>query len=357
MSDERRTPPNGPDPLTERERGVLEAVVRTYVSTAEPAGSRTLARGFELGVSAATIRNTMSDLEEKGFLYHPHTSAGRVPTDRAYRYFVDQIMRPATLTVTERERLQAELGSGATGIESLVRMATRALSLITRELGVAIAPSIEEAVLEKLDLVQVSTRKVLLVASIKGGLVRTVYVDLTIEVPADTLVTLTVILNERLAGLTLRQIRETLAERLRGSVEDDPAAEELINIFMQSGTELFSLGGAADGSVHLGQTSVLAEQPEFNSGESLKNLIELTEKRELLADVLSERVVGSGLTVTIGREHASLELNDFTLVTAEYRAGNLKGVLGVIGPTRMPYEKVIAIVDYTSSLISRVLTV
>ncbi|MEZ4415055.1 MAG: heat-inducible transcriptional repressor HrcA [Gemmatimonadota bacterium] len=357
MSDERRSTAQTPDPLNERERGVLEAVVRSYVSTAEPAGSRTLARGFELGVSPATIRNTMSDLEEKGYLYHPHTSAGRIPTDRAYRYFVDQIMRPATITSAERERLHTELGTGSTGIESLVRLATRALSLITRELGVAIAPDIDEAVLEKLDLAQVSSSKVLLVATIRGGLVRTVYVDLRIEVPSDTLLTLTVILNERLAGLTLRQIRETLLDRLRGSLDDDPAAEEFLNVFIQSSAELFSLPTSAESSVHIGHTSVLAEQPEFTSSESLKSLIELTEKRDLLADVLTERALGSGLTVTIGREHATLELNDLTLVTAEYRAGNLKGVLGVIGPTRMPYEKVVAIVDYTSSLISRVLTV
>ena len=352
MPDERIHPPIAD--LSERERGVLEAVVRSYVRTAEPAGSRTLARGFDLGVSAATIRNTMADLEEKGFLSHPHTSAGRVPTDQAYRYFVDQIMLPRPLSAKERKQLDAELAGETGGIESLVRLTTRALSLITRELGVAIAPGIDTAVLEKLDLVQVSPSKVLMVATIRSGLVRTVYVDLSIEVPADTLLTLAVLLNERLAGHSLKEIRESLSERLRDTVSDDQAAGEFLNIFMQSSSELFSMPSSTEGAVHLGQASVLAEQPEFHSGESLKNLIQLTEKRDLLAQVLSERPEGAGLSVTIGTEHATLELNDFTLVTAEYQVGNLKGVLGVIGPTRMPYEKVIAIVDYTSSLISRV---
>ena len=343
--------------LSERERGVLEAVIRSYVRTAEPAGSRTLARGFDLGVSAATIRNTMADLEEKGFLSHPHTSAGRVPTDQAYRFFVDEIMLPRPLSAQERKQLDAELATETGGIESLVRLTTRALSLITRELGVAIAPGIDTAVLEKLDLVQVSPSKVLMVATIRSGLVRTVYVDLSIEVPSDTLLTLALLLNERLAGHTLREIRESLSDRLRDTAADDQAAEQFLNIFMQSSSELFSMPSSTEGAVHLGQASVLAEQPEFHSGESLKNLIQLTEKRDLLAQVLSQRPEGAGLSVTIGTEHATLELSDFTLVTAEYQVGNLKGVLGVIGPTRMPYEKVIAIVDYTSSLISRVRSV
>ena len=132
--------------LTDRERQVLEAVVRTYVDTAEPAGSRTVSSVFDLGVSAATIRNTMSDLEEKGYLFHPHTSAGRVPTDRAYRFFVDRLMEPHEPSSRERIRLEEEIErSGSFAVEQLVRHATRAMSLISNELGVAVAPRINEA--------------------------------------------------------------------------------------------------------------------------------------------------------------------------------------------------------------------
>ena len=202
--------------LTDRERQVLEAVVRTYVDTAEPTGSRTVSRSFELGVSAATVRNTMSDLERKGYLFHPHTSAGRVPTDLAYRFFVDRLMEPAAPPAQELANLERELGGGASSaVERLILHATRALSVISNELGVAVAPRLEEAVLEKLELVHVSSNKVLLVASIHGGVVRTVYVDLPIEVPAETLVTVTAALNERLAGQTLHEIRRTLPDRLR----------------------------------------------------------------------------------------------------------------------------------------------
>lgn len=343
--------------LTEREREVLEAVVRTYVDTAEPAGSRTVSKRHGLGVSPATVRNTMSDLEDKGYLFHPHTSAGRIPTDMAYRFFVDQVIRPTDLSDAERERLQQELeGSGHSAVERMVRRATRALSVLSYELGLAVAPRLEDAVLEKLDLIQVSVDKVLLVATIRSGFVRTVYVDLPGEVPSDTLVTLTMLLNERLAGLTLSELRASLPDRLRDAAPGDDPAGELLNIFMQSGAELFDWSGSDAGHVHLGQTSVLAAQPEFTSGERLKSLIELTERRDLLASALGSREHGGGLSITIGGEHESEMLTDFTLVTAEYRAGGMKGVIGVIGPTRMPYEKVVAIVDYTSRMVSDLLS-
>lgn len=342
--------------LTDRERQVLEAVIRTYVDTAEPAGSRTVSRRFELGVSAATVRNTMSDLEEKGYLVHPHTSAGRVPTDRAYRFFVDRLMEPSRISAEAQRKLAMELdAAGSSAVERLVRQAVRALSLLTNELGVALAPRLDEAILERVELIQVSSDKVLLVATIRGGVVRTVYVDLPVEVPPETLVTLTVALNERLAGLTLDEIRKTLPQRLRDAHGGEPGASELMNIFVQSGAELFSLQNLDSSQIHLGSASVLASQPEFESGARLKGLIELTEKRDLLAQVVGSRQHSGQLQITIGGENDSVALADFTLVTAEYRVAGLKGVIGVIGPTRMPYEKVVAIVDYTSSMVTRVL--
>lgn len=330
--------------------------MRTYVDTAEPAGSRTVSRVFDLGVSAATVRNTMSDLEEKGYLFHPHTSAGRVPTDLAYRFFVDRLMEPAAPSARDRESLARELeGAGTSAVERLVFHATRALSLISNELGIAVAPTLGEAVLEKLELVKVSSSRVLLVATIGGGVVKTVYVDLPVEVPSETLVTVTVALNERLGGQTLSEIRRTLPERLKDSDADERGAE-FMNVFVQSSGELFDLTALDATRLHLGPASVLASQPEFGSEERLKSLITLTEERDLLADALGTRNHGGNLRITIGAENAASMLSDFTLVTAEYRVGDLKGVIGVIGPTRMPYEKVVTIVDYTSSMVSRILT-
>jgi heat-inducible transcriptional repressor len=341
--------------LSDRERQVLEAVVRTYVDTAEPAGSRTVSRGFDLGISAATVRNTMSDLEAKGYLFHPHTSAGRIPTDQAYRFFVDRLMEPLAPSPAERASLERELErAGSSAVERLILHATRVLSLISNELGVAVAPRLDDAVLEKLELIQVSSNKVLLVATIRGGVVRTVYVDLPIEVPPDTLVTVTVALNERLAGQSLSEIRRTLTERLRDSAGEG-SSKDLINIFIQSGAELFEFSKVDSSQLHLGPTSVLASKPEFGTGERLKGLIDLTDQRELLAAAVGNREHAGRIRITIGGENDASVLSDFTLVTAEYSVGGLRGVIGVIGPTRMPYEKIVTIVDYTSSLVTRVL--
>jgi heat-inducible transcriptional repressor len=228
------------------------------------------------------------------------------------------------------------------------------LSLLSLELGVAVAPLMSDAVLEKLDLIALSTEKVLMVATIRSGVIRTIYVDLPGGLPADTLQTLAQTMNERLSGLTLSEIRMSIPDRLRDASGDGGTAE-LLNIFMQSGAELFDPHRPDGADVHIGQASVLAAQPEFASGERLKGLIELTERRDLLAGVLAQRDHGGGLTITIGAENPAQALADFTLVTAEYEAAGLKGVIGVIGPTRMPYEKVMAIVDFTSRLVSDIL--
>jgi heat-inducible transcriptional repressor len=338
--------------LTEREEQVLDAVIRTYVETAEPAGSRTVARRHGLGVSPATIRNAMSDLEEKGYLFHPHTSAGRIPTDQAYRYYVDTLMRPVRIPAVEQRRLRRQLTEDGQGpLERLIRRSIQVLGLVTGELGLAISPRLEEVVLEKLELALVSADKVLLVLTLRSGVVRTVYVDLPGAVPAESLASVNEVLNERLAGHTLGEIRATLADRLRDAAKD-PSGHELLNIFMQSAEDVLDPGGLAGTELLLGRTSVLASQPEFSSGARLLSLIELTEQQDLLTGVLTSREHTSAPRITIGAEHGDPKLSTLTLVTSEYRIGNLSGVLGVIGPTRMPYAKVAAIVEYTSNLMT-----
>ncbi len=332
---------------------MLEAVVRTYVDTAEPTGSRTLARRFDFGVSPATIRNTMADLEEDGYLTHPHTSAGRIPTDLAYRFFVDRVVRPESPKRSERVRIEQEILSGDGTLERILKNATRALGLLVHELGVGSVPQLDDARLEKIGLISVSSQKVLMVASVKSGMVRTVYVDLPGDAPPDALEGVERVLNERLAGLSFAEIRRSFGARLRDAV-DDPAALDILNIFIESSDEFFATGTPGPEQVVLGQTSAIAGQPEFSTNERLRELIALTEQKELLAKVLGTRAVRGGPCVTIGAEHGT-ELAGFTLVTSGYRFGNLRGILGVIGPTRMPYEKVIAIVDYTSSLVTSML--
>ncbi len=341
--------------LNDRERRILEAVIQSYVETAEPAGSRTLARRFGLGVSPATIRNTLSDLEAKGYLYHPHTSAGRVPTDRAYRMYVDSLDQLAPLVAQERDQLVERILAGGSAIETVLRCAAQSLSVLTQELGVALGPRLEETVLLRLELVQLSSDRLLIVMTLEGVAMRTIFVEAPGSLADETVTAVTAVLNERLSGLTLREIRASLAERLRDGVVGGTAARELLNIFVQEGDTVFDVPIAAEASVVLGQASVLAEQPEFASGESLRKLIELTETRDQLAALLRERSTKPGISITIGNEHADPRLGNLTVVTAEYRAGALVGVIGVIGPTRMPYEKVISLVSHTSRLVTELL--
>jgi len=344
--------------LSRRERRVLEAVIRSYVETAEPAGSRTLSRRFGLGVSPATIRNTMSDLEEKGFLFHPHTSAGRVPTDKAYRAYVDSLLGRPPLPPVDTGRLTEELapGNGSSAIESILRRAAQTLGLLTQELGVAVGPRLDRAVLRRLELVRVASQRLLMVLTLEGGVVRTVFVEMPGEIADHALGSVIAVLNERLGGLTIGQIRTSLSARLR-DVGADASAAELLNIFVQEGDQLFDAAIPASDAhqVVLGTTSVLAEQPEFSAADRLRRLLALTETPEALGAAIRRRVQAPGISITIGAEHDDPRLEEFTLVTAEYQVGSLAGVIGVIGPTRMPYDKVISLVGHTSRLLSDLL--
>ena len=337
--------------LSDRERQVLEAVIETYVQTAEPAGSRTIAKRHHLGLSPATIRNTMSDLEEKGFLYHPHTSAGRIPTDQAYRVYVDSLMKPPRVGAAQAEQIREELSSERAVIEQILARAAQVLGVLTKELGVAVSPSFEEALVERLDLLQVSSERLLLVMTLKSGVVRTIFVEVPSHMASEAVAHVAVVLNERLAGLTLKEIRTTLAERLRDAATD-PGASDLLNIFVQEAEELFDV--AAPAGVVLGSTQPLTIQPEFATKERLQGLMEVTEQRDLLRQALAARG-GDGLTITIGQEHVDPRLAPFTLVTSSYRMGSLSGVIGVMGPTRMPYDKIAALVEHTSRLVGELL--
>ena len=346
--------------LTNRERRVLDAVIRIYVETAEPAGSRTLSQRSGLGVSPATIRNTMSDLEEKGFLFHPHTSAGRIPTHKAYRMYVDHLLASTVPNAAETDRLVEHLGAsairaGSSPIESILRRAAQTLGILTQELGVALGPRLGDSTLRSLDLVRVSSDRLLMVLTLEGGVMRTVFVEVPGDIADIALTEVTTVLNERLAGLTLEQIRTSLAERLRDS-SATLASAELLNIFVQEAESLFDAGlPIGESAVVLGQPSLLAEQPEFSGADRMRRLIELTERPQALAEALRKRAEVPGVSITIGAEHSDPRLDEFTVVTSEYKAGSLTGVIGVIGPTRMPYEKVISLVTHTSRLLTDLL--
>jgi heat-inducible transcriptional repressor len=348
------------DELTPRERRVLEAVIQTYVQTAEPAGSRVISRRFGLGVSPATIRNTMSDLEDKGFLSHPHTSAGRVPTDKAYRAYVDSLLNaPATsIVIAEQDRLRDDIAGSSSTIETILRRAAQSLGVLTQELGVALGPRLDASILRRLELVRVSGERLLLVLTLERGVVRTVFVEVRGSLADSAVTEVTRVLNERLGGHSLRDLRTSVADRLRDS-STKPEASELLNIFVQEGEHLLDTAlPMSEGSVIVGQASVLAAQPEFGGAASLRRLLTLTEEPARLADALRHKHRGDerpGVSITIGEEHGDPQFDQFTVVTAEYHVGALTGVIGVIGPTRMSYDKVISLVQHTSRLLSDLL--
>jgi len=334
--------------LTPREARILGAVIRNFVETAEPTASRTVARKNELGLSPATIRNTMSDLTQRGYLTQPHPSAGRVPTDKGYRYYVRSLMRIERVTPEDVRQLEAGVGSAGTGDEVLKR-AIQALSVVTSELGIGLGPSPTDGRLERIELVGLSSERILIVIAIASGPVRTIFVETRVEVAESELGAVASFLNERLAGLSLREVRETYRDRLGGLPSEHA---ELLNIFLEQADHAFAPAPAGD-EVILGPASSLASQPEFASRENLRNLIELTERRDILAEALRLRRA-RGIVISIGDEHSLPTLLDFSLVTTQYEVSGVRGTIGVIGPTRMPYERVVSVVQYTARLLSSV---
>ncbi len=335
--------------LSERQFRVLQAVIQIYIESAQPAGSEAVARRSRLGISPASVRAAMGELEAAGFLFHAHTSGGRIPTDRGYRLYVNRLMLPAPVTERARATLESEIVPGpGNAIEEILRRAAQVLGVLTRELGVAIAPTLDGLVLERLELVRVSSDRLLAVLTLQSGLVRTIFVEVPAAVAPDAVDHVSRILNERLAGLPLGEIRGSLPERLRDA-DGSGQGGELLNIFVAQGEELFDLS-SGEGSVVLGSAQPLVDQPEFASNERMRGLLQITERRDLLRRAFEDHH-RRGLTITIGSENSDPRLTEFTLVTSAYRSGGLSGVLGVLGPTRMPYEKIIGLVEHTSRMV------
>lgn len=335
--------------LTERQFRILEAVIQIYVETAQPAGSQATARRSRLGISPASVRAAMGELETQGYLFHTHTSGGRIPTDRGYRLYVNRLMRPATVSESARAKIESEIVPGSrNAIDEILRRAAQVLGVLTQELGIAIAPTLDGLVLERLELVRVSSERLLAVLTLQSGLVRTIFVEVPASVAAEAVEHVSRILNERLAGLPLGEIRSTMPERLRdvGSASHNG---ELINIFVAQGEELFDLS-AGESTVVLSSAQPLADQPEFASNGRMRDLLHLTERRDLLRQAFEDHH-RRGLTITIGTENTDPKLSDFTLVTSSYERGGLSGVIGVLGPTRMPYDKIIGLVEHTSRMV------
>ena len=330
--------------FTEREKTILRLVVDTFVSTGEPVGSRALSRSYDLGLSPASIRNTMSDLEERGYLGHPHTSAGRVPTDYGYRVYVDELMHVQPLTRGEQQLLSDRVARARADLEDLIRESARLLGQLSNLLGVVLTPRFSSAVLRRLDILPVASNKAMFVVAVESGLVKTLVLEVETELKEESVAAVAALLNERLAGLTFEEIRTSFGLRVQdlGDRHGD-----LIGFVLDRAQMIFSDLPQHKRLSYSGAEYIVL-QPEFSAPEALRHMISVLETGDAVVSVLedaSDLSEGGEVTVRIGHENSTKELADYSVVTTQYRFGNVSGSMGVIGPTRMNYSRVVGLVD------------
>lgn len=335
--------------LSDRERQVLLSIIEQHILTAQPIGSRTLSKSGELNLSPASIRNVMSDLEERGMIGHPHTSAGRIPTDQGYRYYVNSIMGGISLSENERVMIEQQFTEALpSAIEELVRKSSHILSRISQQLAIVSAPTLGRGVLHRLELVQVASNKIMVILSIRSGIVKSIILQIQTDITRRQLDEISALLNDRLGGLTLQEIRETFADRLRDAGSDDNG---IIRLFVESSDRLFSERLESD-AVCIDGIESITRQPEFGNPDRMRNIIQLVENQKVIVHVLDSLGGGSALTIRIGQEINDAMLNDYSIIAAPYRVGQLNGTISIVGPKRMNYPRMIAIVDYLAKLIS-----
>ncbi len=337
--------------LNDREKEILRLIVHDFILTATPVGSRSLHKNYKLGYSPATIRNVMMDLEEKGFLKQPHVSAGRVPTNLGYRFYVDSLMKPERLTSREKRIIFEDLNTVSSDVNHILERASQVLAKISRQLGVVLIPHFYEGIFEKLELVPISGNRTLMVLKLNSGLVKTIMMELDFQISREKLDTTARILNRRLCGLRLGEIKRTIDQRLR-NVSGGHA--NMIQYFINQANELFDFEEWED--VYYGGTRNIVHQPEFNDQQRLESLMTLLDNRRSIIQSLTKIEDNQKITVKIGEENKDLNIQHCSLVTSWYHVGGVRGTLGIIGPTRMRYAKIIPIVDYMSQVLSRVLS-
>jgi heat-inducible transcriptional repressor len=342
----------GSSELTDRSRRILAALVREHIETGEPVASQMLARESGLGVSSATIRNVLAQLEEAGYVHQPHTSAGRLPTDRAYRVFVDLLLeshRPARPSVNVEQQLRQQAERSPL-VDDLLASVTHLVARTARHVGFALAGS-HRAVLQRLEFVALGGSRVLVVVVSRGSQVMQKVVDAGEDVNPDDLVHAANYLNTEFAGLQLLDVREAVLARLQQerTLYDELMARALRlarSTLDQMPQQAFHVEGAA---------SLLNGAPEGVSVATLSALLEMMEEKERMIRLLNEYIDGPGLTVVIGAEHTAPNLRALSLVASTVVDDGATRTVGIIGPLRMHYSRAIALVDGTTRAVSRVL--
>lgn len=333
--------------LSERKLRILQAIISDFIRTAEPVGSRTLSKKFDLGISPATIRNEMADLEEMGFLTHPHTSAGRVPSERAYRLYVDDMMKKKELSEEEKNAIASKLYENVTELEKTVQHAAKILSEITNLTSFALTPSPDEDTLKYINLLPVDEDTVVLMIVSHSGKVSNTALKMKVPYTEEGLELLAKNMTYNYRGKTLSEaLTLDIIETFETDIEAMSAlAKNVMPKFIRTLEEMLNVNLYMDGLTNIFSI------PEYNNIDKAKMFLEMLGKKEDFTKTLINR--DNGVIITIGKENAEDIMQDCSLITATYHVdGKLAGKIGVIGPTRMRYGEITSVVEFLTENIS-----
>ena len=335
--------------LTPRDREILKDVIMTYILSAEPVSSRSVSKHGRLGLSAATIRNVMADLEEWGFLMQPHTSAGRVPTAAAYHLFIESMMQARKVPAKERRYIEENLRGG--DADQIMGSATHLLSELSRQVGIVLTPAVGDTVLRAVDFVPVSGRRVLCVVVSSTGFVDNKILEMEEEIPREELVRISHYLTENFAGQSLRQIRDRL---LRMMADERAQMDRMLALAIELARQGLDLPSGPEVLVD-GAPSLLSH-PEMTDIQRVRRMFDAFADKARLVKLLNQCLQGKGVRVLIGDDSDLTSELDFSVVATPYGMGDKTlGTLGIIGPSRMEYERVIPLVHFLGEALSRAL--
>jgi heat-inducible transcriptional repressor len=331
-----------------RKAAILKAIVEEYIDTAQPVPSQHVARTRSLGVSSATVRNDMTVLEREGYITQPHTSAGRIPTDKGYRFFVDQLGTPDPAVIPQYEEVSSFFARAQRALEDTLHETSLLLSRITDHTAVVIGPHADRAKVRSVQLVALAPRVVLAVAVLGNGVVEKVAVEVDRDLGDASLDAANRALNEHLGGSTLVPVQERLG---RPAPSGDAEADHLVALVCESFAEHTRESG--EPMFVGGASRIAAGQPAFGSQESVARLLELLERQYVVVTLVRD-LIDAGLTVRIGAENDLTELRECSVVLAPYAIeGERSGTVGVLGPTRMNYTQAMAAVAVVSQRLGR----
>jgi heat-inducible transcriptional repressor len=334
--------------LAERQRELLRAVIREFIATAEPVASAALVRRYGLGVSSATVRSELAALEEMGLLTHPHTSAGRVPTDLGYRYFIESLMPRPSLLPAEQVTVSHQFQQAVSNTAEWLRLAASTLARLTTEAAIVTPPATGRSVLKHVEAVPISERRVLLVAVLEGGAVRQELVELREPIATEHLRRLSSRLTATLGGHDAAAARASVAS-------ETPADQQLVGALAHM---LAEHDATRSHDVYYDGIQNILAQPEFTETDSIRDVVRLLEDRTRLATILPPALGAGEVHVAIGSEHHLEPLRGFSLVFGRYGLGeDVAGYVGIVGPTRMDYARSIGAVRYVGSLMSSLVRV